>query len=205
VQWYTAASDIPGLHLHRPLLLARQSSPLLFCRQVSKRGGLQRDVVYIGWPIAPSYMSPTAGEGEGRSCVVSANVYSHRINMEVDLQSLFGLHVMWCAQLYSLAEWDPATPTPPLHLDSNTKALLVSEDSPTKDCAVSAPEQDMMLRSEELQHAHQRCGQPSLRSQLALQQQARLAIYAPMIYTSVADPWHFGVDPALDSRIHASD
>ncbi len=25
--------------------------------------GLQRDVVYIGWPIAPSYMSPKAGEG----------------------------------------------------------------------------------------------------------------------------------------------
>ncbi len=25
--------------------------------------GLQRDVVYLGWPIAPSYMSPNAGEG----------------------------------------------------------------------------------------------------------------------------------------------
>ncbi len=129
---------------------------------------------------------------------------NHRLNIEVKLRSLFGLHVSWCAHLYSLAETlQPPPPPPPL--DSNTKALLVSEDSPTKDCAVSAPEQDMMLRSEELQHAHQRCGQPSLRSQLALQQQARLAIYAPMIYTSVADPWHFGVDPALDSRIHASD
>ncbi len=30
----------------------------------------------------------------------------HRLNMEVDLQSLFGLHVTWCEQLYSLA--DPA-------------------------------------------------------------------------------------------------
>jgi hypothetical protein len=29
---------------------------------------------------------------------------NHRLNMEVDLQSLFGLHVSWCAQLYSLAE-----------------------------------------------------------------------------------------------------
>jgi hypothetical protein len=26
--------------------------------------GLQRDVVYLGWPIAPSYMSPNAGGGE---------------------------------------------------------------------------------------------------------------------------------------------
>ncbi len=25
--------------------------------------GLQRDVVYLGWPIEPSYMSPNAGEG----------------------------------------------------------------------------------------------------------------------------------------------
>jgi hypothetical protein len=32
--------------------------------------GSQRDVVYLGWPIAPSYMSPNAGGG---GCVVSAN------------------------------------------------------------------------------------------------------------------------------------
>jgi hypothetical protein len=32
--------------------------------------------------------------------------------MEVDLQSLFGLHVKWCAQLYSLAETRPRTPPP---------------------------------------------------------------------------------------------
>ncbi len=40
----------------------------------------------------------------------------HRLNMELDLQSLFGLHVTWCTQLLSLAE----TPSPPLlpHLDS---------------------------------------------------------------------------------------
>ncbi len=29
---------------------------------------------------------------------------NHRLNMEVDIQSLFGLHVTWCAQLFSLAE-----------------------------------------------------------------------------------------------------
>ncbi len=33
----------------------------------------------------------------------------HRLNMEVDLQILFGLYVTWCAQLYSLVE----TPQPP--------------------------------------------------------------------------------------------
>ncbi len=36
--------------------------------------GSQWDVVYLGWPIAPSYMSPNAEGGE--SCGVSANEYS---------------------------------------------------------------------------------------------------------------------------------
>ncbi len=36
----------------------------------------------------------------------------HRLKMEIDLQSLFGLHVTWCAQLYSLVE-TPQLPTPP--------------------------------------------------------------------------------------------
>ncbi len=43
-----------------------------------------------------------------------------RLNMEVDLKSLFWLHVTWCVQLNSLAE------TP--HLDSMARALLVSKD-----------------------------------------------------------------------------
>ncbi len=37
---------------------------------------------------------------------------SHRLNMELNLQSLFGLHVTWCAQLFSLAE-TPQPPSPP--------------------------------------------------------------------------------------------
>ncbi len=32
--------------------------------------------------------------------------------MEVDLQSLFGLHIMWCAQLYLLAETPQLAPSP---------------------------------------------------------------------------------------------
>jgi hypothetical protein len=33
-----------------------------FCPPIASRGS-QRDVVYLGWPIAPSYMSPNAGRG----------------------------------------------------------------------------------------------------------------------------------------------
>ncbi len=46
--------------------------------------------------------------------------------MEVDLQSLFGLHVTWCAQLYSLAE------TP--HLDSYTRELFCQKRQTTSLC-----------------------------------------------------------------------
>ncbi len=38
--------------------------------------GSERDVVYLDWPIAPSYMSPNVGGGGGGGCGVSANEYS---------------------------------------------------------------------------------------------------------------------------------
>ncbi len=91
-------------------------APVYSCTQ-----GLHRDVVYRGWPIAPSYMSPNAGEGG--CCRVSANEYSciHRsLNKLWKCNSIFNL---W---LYSLAQ----TPQPPspLLMGSNTRALLVSQD-----------------------------------------------------------------------------
>ncbi len=46
------------------------------------------------------------------------------LNMELDLQSLFGLH----AHSWILIGWDPATPPPPAFLGSYTRALLVSQD-----------------------------------------------------------------------------
>ncbi len=48
----------------------------------------------------------------------------HMLNMELDPQSLFGLHVHCTA--FSLAE-TPQSPLPP-HLGSYTRALLVSQD-----------------------------------------------------------------------------
>jgi hypothetical protein len=46
-----------------------------FCMIFSWMGprGLERDVVYLGGPIAPSFTSPNAGGG---SCGISANEYS---------------------------------------------------------------------------------------------------------------------------------
>ncbi len=58
----------------------------------------------------------------------SMNEYQdHKINMEIDLQSLFGLHVTWCAQLYSLAG-TPQLPPAPRIWTRITRALLVSKD-----------------------------------------------------------------------------
>jgi hypothetical protein len=54
-------------------------------------------------------------------------ISEHRLNMDVDLQSLFGLHVTWCAQLYSLAEAPQLPPISP-HWVSYTRALLVGKD-----------------------------------------------------------------------------
>jgi hypothetical protein len=48
----------------------------------------------------------------------------HRLNMELDLQILFGLR---CTQLYSLAETPQLSPLP-LHIGSYTRTLLVSQD-----------------------------------------------------------------------------
>jgi hypothetical protein len=50
----------------------------------------------------------------------------YRLNMMLDIQRLFGLHVH-CAQLYSLAE-TPRHPLPPPHLGLHIRALLVSQD-----------------------------------------------------------------------------
>ncbi len=51
---------------------------------------------------------------------------SHWLNMGLDPQSLFGL--LWTAVIIG---WDPTTPSPPPlppHLDSYTRAILVSQD-----------------------------------------------------------------------------
>ncbi len=47
----------------------------------------------------------------------------HRLNMKLDLQSLFGLRY-----IAVLIGWDAATPPLPTHLGSCTRALLVSQD-----------------------------------------------------------------------------
>ncbi len=51
---------------------------------------------------------------------------THRLNMKVDLQSLLGLHVTWCAKLYSLAE-TPQLPPSPRIWTRISRALLVSK------------------------------------------------------------------------------
>jgi hypothetical protein len=56
----------------------------------------------------------------------SADGTDHRLNMELDLQSLFGIHV----HSYTHCRWlRPHKPQlPPAHLGSYTRALLVNQD-----------------------------------------------------------------------------
>ncbi len=66
------------------------------------------------WLHASSKAMVTCSNSVSQSCGGGGNFLGvqHRLNMEVDLQSLFGLHVTWCAQLYSWAE-TPKLPPPP--------------------------------------------------------------------------------------------
>ncbi len=68
----------PALYSLKWGLETERSSDRIVCAWLCGRGtlgvqkgwrwpfnrGLQRDVVYLGWPIAPSYVSPNAGEEE---------------------------------------------------------------------------------------------------------------------------------------------
>ncbi len=56
------------------MLITERNSVSWYMQKRLSPSGLQRDVVHLGWPIAPSYMSPKAGGGG--SCGVSANEYS---------------------------------------------------------------------------------------------------------------------------------
>ncbi len=67
-----------------------------------------------------------AGDGLRKGLGKKLEERFYRLNMEVDLQSLFGLHVSWCAQLLLIC-WDPATPSIPQHWDSFARALLASK------------------------------------------------------------------------------
>ncbi len=58
--------------------------------------GLQRDVVYHGWPIAPSYMNPNAEGGGGGSCEVHWKDKMPKIFPEKEYRGLshnFHIHV----------------------------------------------------------------------------------------------------------------
>ncbi len=66
-----------------------------------------------GSPTVSSHPPPRISLAAGTGYILLT--WTHRLNMEVDLQSLFGLHVTWCAQLFSLAETS-ATPSLPPHL-----------------------------------------------------------------------------------------
>jgi len=60
-------------------MACRLQTPAMRCDTLGLTQGIKkRCLVYLGWPIAHSYMSPNAG-GKGRACEVSAIEYSARI------------------------------------------------------------------------------------------------------------------------------
>ncbi len=74
--------------------------------------GLQRDVVYLGWPIAPSYMSPNAAGGGGDAGSQPTSTAAHRspnkLSRYMYSNSIFSLCIQHKAyrMLYTLLSSD---------------------------------------------------------------------------------------------------
>ncbi len=63
------------------LVLARKGGGSFLRCTLCTGQGFKRDVVYLSWPTAPSYMSPNAGVGWGGGvCGVSSNEYSTAVH-----------------------------------------------------------------------------------------------------------------------------
>ncbi len=56
--------------------------------------------------------------------LLKAHIFGHGLNMELDLQSLFELHVTCCAHAAVLIGWNPETPPFPRHLGSYTRGAI---------------------------------------------------------------------------------
>ncbi len=97
--------------------------------------GLQRDVVNLSWPIAPSYMSPNAVGGG--SCGVSANEYSYvhhvtwRQNKLWRSNSIFNL----CVYLW----WWQNMNDDSFRFDEDHLAIYIAIHKGKWDCVVGGP------------------------------------------------------------------
>ncbi len=99
-QLHTASLEDHAKHLSRsPAYSAFLLDPKCYTKVSDPARSLYSTVLYIG-----------------KYC-------THRLNIELDLRSLFGL---LCKAV--LIGWDPATSPIPPHLGSHTRALLVSQD-----------------------------------------------------------------------------
>ncbi len=112
-------TSIPRMYLFRisisqKYLSSPELSPVQYTAKISL--GLYLSFLYFCSPVFSFPCISLVAPGIGLVLL---------LNMELDLRSFFGLHVMWCEQLYSVLR-PPQPPSP--HLDSYTRALLVSQD-----------------------------------------------------------------------------
>ncbi len=112
---YTASGEKEYLRPHVPTAAGGQENKHLYVQSVDCRQEY----------IHPNVHTVDCGKGYNRypHCwwwkginphphVYIVDYSKHRLNMEVDLQSLFGLHVTWCAHCTAvLIDRTPATPS----------------------------------------------------------------------------------------------
>jgi hypothetical protein len=80
---------------------------ILFCKWTTLSRGLERDVVYLGWPIASSYMSPHAGgRRELRGLNQWVQLYTWSQNKLWRSNSIFNLWLYPYSFIHEANIWD---------------------------------------------------------------------------------------------------
>ncbi len=123
VPWSSGSGFEPGLAVHQ--VEALQHRALIWVTPQSIGRTLTWAMPHPVWATPHPNMSYAAKIDATFCCSNCLSInFMHRLNKEVDLQSLFGL---LCTAV--LIVWDPPeTPPLPPHLGSHTRALLVSQE-----------------------------------------------------------------------------
>jgi hypothetical protein len=93
--------------------------------------GLQREVVFLGWPIAPSYMSPKAGGGgELRGCQPMSTAVHRSLNKLWRSNCIFNL---WVYFIWVTQQWQKT-----FHLVKNGEKIpiLISNSAYIIECFI---------------------------------------------------------------------
>ncbi len=107
----------------------------MFTYELHSVRGLRRDVLYLGWPIAPFYVSPNAGGGELRDLSQWVQLYTRSPNKLWRSISIFDLCIQ-CLSKIVLGIIVLTTSLPQKDSNAQLQSLLAMVYSPTAKCSL---------------------------------------------------------------------